>query len=106
MIIDVDVTSKVYILTLIFKMVMRVRNCVMHVLHWLCVYSVATHPRSELHTYHNLVLLPEYIPNHDYRSLAKERPPSKEHPSPTFNLISCIGSRFTRMSAHLGASFA
>ena len=41
-----------------------------------------------------------------YRSLAKERPLPKERPSPTFGPISCIGSKFTRMSAHHGASFA
>ena len=34
-----------------------------------------------------------------YRSLAKERP------SPTFGPISCIRSKFTRMSAHHGANF-
>ena len=35
-----------------------------------------------------------------YRSLVKERPP------PTFGPISCIGSKFTQMSAHPGVSFA
>ena len=31
---------------------------------------------------------------------------NKEWPPPTFGPISCIGSKFTRMSAHLGVSFA
>ena len=30
---------------------------------------------------------------------------TKQHPPPNFGPISCIGSKFTRMSAHPGASF-
>ena len=41
-----------------------------------------------------------------YRSLAKEHPLTKEHPPPTFDPFCCIGSKFTWMSAHPGASFA
>ena len=41
-----------------------------------------------------------------YCSLAKERPPSKERPPPTFGPISCIGSKFAQISAHPGVSFA
>ena len=31
------------------------------------------------------------LPGNDYRSLAKEHPPSNERPPPTFGPISCIG---------------
>ena len=41
-----------------------------------------------------------------YRSVAKKGQLTKEHPPPTFGPISCIGSKFTWMSAHPGASFA
>ena len=30
---------------------------------------------------------------------------SEEHPPPTFGSISCVGSKFTGMSNHLGLSF-
>ena len=39
-----------------------------------------------------------------YRSLTKNGPLTKECPPPTFGPISCIGSKFTRMSAHPGVS--
>ena len=38
-----------------------------------------------------------------YHSLMKESPPLKERPPRTFRPIFCIGSKFTRMSAHTGA---
>ena len=41
-----------------------------------------------------------------YCSLMKECPPSKKRPHPTFGPISCIGSKFTQMSAYPWASFA
>ena len=41
-----------------------------------------------------------------YCSLGKDRPLTKEHPPPTFGSISHIGSKFTQMRAHPGASFA
>ena len=40
-----------------------------------------------------------------YCSLTKERPLLKEHPPPSFGSISCIGSKFARMSTHPGASY-
>ena len=40
-----------------------------------------------------------------YHSLARKRLSSKERPPPTFGPISCIGSKFTQMSSHPGASF-
>ena len=40
-----------------------------------------------------------------YCSLTKEHPLMKECPPPSFGPISCVGSKFTRMSAHSGAYF-
>ena len=49
---------------------------------------------------------PKTSGTHAYRSLMKKGPLTKERPPPTFGPISCIGSKFTWMSAHPGASFA
>ena len=43
--------------------------------------------------------------NGNCSSLAKECPLTKERPIPTFGPISCIGSKFTRMSTYPGVSF-
>ena len=40
-----------------------------------------------------------------YHSLAKKGSLMKEHPPPTFGPVSCIGSKFSQMSAHPGATF-
>ena len=40
-----------------------------------------------------------------YHSLAKEWPLMKVHPPPTFYLISCLGSMFTKMRAQSGVRF-
>ena len=60
-----------------------------------------------LHTVHICVILRIHTTDNSiYRSLAKKGPLTKRAPPPTFGTISCIGSKFTRMSAHPGANFA